>query len=97
MTELITQEEVEKILYAELTDMGYNVERSIDVELFENFARIMMKQINKANEAPKQQDKALHKPVVSFAKLKVCRCYEGIPKKDYDKCDICGKPYEYIR
>jgi len=36
-------------------------------------------------------------PDVSFAKRKVCRCYEVPPKKDFEKCDTCGKPYQYIR
>lgn len=30
---------------------------------------------------------------VSFAKRKVCRCYEVPPKKYADKCDTCGRTY----
>ena len=52
---------------------------------------------DKAQAESPNEDSGLGLQHVSFAKRKVCRCYEAPPKKDYDKCDTCGKPYEYNR
>jgi len=36
----------------------------------------------------------LHLQGVSFTKRKICRCYEVPPKKNYEKCDTCGRAYQ---
>jgi hypothetical protein len=48
---------------------------------------------DKAEAERQNEDSGLGLQHVSFAKRKVCRCYEVPPKKHLDKCDTCGRAY----
>lgn len=61
--------------------------------LQDEYAELAMKQANDVDL--KNEECTLHG--VSFAKRKVCRCYEVPPKQHFEKCDTCGRAYQYIR
>jgi hypothetical protein len=90
-----------ELLAAEIDSLKYEYKRESNPEKRTEYSiRIVehkraLKILKQANCV--QQSEVTAIPDVSIAKRKVCRCYEVPPKKDYEKCDTCGKPYEYVR